>query len=90
MTPDREQSHREKLTMLVHGHPEDARGWVNSLDKVLWTLDNIYTIARRETAKEDADKDSRGRWLGVLRLCEALGCQPRGVLKDNGGSVEAP
>jgi len=70
-----EQTHREKLTLLVHGHPEDARGWVNSLDKTLWTLDNIYTMARREAQKDDP----QGRWAGVLRLCEALGCQPREV-----------
>jgi hypothetical protein len=26
-------------------------------------------------------------WGHVLRLCEKVGCQSRGVLRDNGGSV---
>jgi len=51
--------------------------------KLRWTLDNIYTVARREAQRDDP----RGRWGHVLRLCEAMGCQGRGVLKDNGGSV---
>lgn len=50
-----------------------------------WVLDNIYTIARREASRPDGDP--RGRWAHVLRLCEKVGCQGRGVLRDNGGSV---
>jgi hypothetical protein len=50
-----------------------------------WVLDNIYTIARREAARDDP----RGRWGHVLRLCEKVGCQGRGVLRDNGGSLPA-
>ena len=53
-------------------------------DRLQWTLDNIYTIARREAGKDDP----RGRWGHVVRLCEEAGCQPRGVLRDNGGSIE--
>lgn len=56
-------------------------------DKRQWTLDNIYTIARREALRE---YDPRGRWGHVMRLCEAIGCQPRGVLRDNGGVLPAP
>jgi hypothetical protein len=48
-----------------------------------WVLDNIYTIARREIRRGD----ERGSWGHVLRLCEKVGCQGRGVLRDNGGSV---
>jgi hypothetical protein len=48
-----------------------------------WVLDNIYTIARREIKRGD----ERGTWGHVLRLCEKVGCQGRGVLRDNGGSV---
>jgi hypothetical protein len=57
------------------------------LDKKQWTLDNIYTIARRHA---QGKHDTQGRWGHILRLCEAVGCQPRGVLKDNGGSMEGP
>lgn len=47
--------------------------------KLRWTLDNIYTIARREVSGRH---DPRERWRHVLRLCEAVGCQPRGVLRE--------
>lgn len=55
------------------------------VDKLRWTLDNIYTIARREARCTGADPraDPRGRWGHVLRLCEAVGCQPRGVLRGD-------
>ena len=46
--------------------------------KLRWTLDNIYTIARREVSGRH---DPRERWRHVLRLCEAVGCQGRGVLR---------
>lgn len=52
-------------------------------DTLQWTLDNIYTIARRELRHGDP----RERWGHVIRLCEKAGCQSRGVLRDNGGSV---
>lgn len=62
-----------------------------------WTLDNIYTIARREIRRLGPDDQgqrseptvgrSREMWSHVLRLCEKAGCQSRGVLRDNGGSV---
>lgn len=50
-----------------------------------WTLDNIFTIARRELRHGDP----RDRWGHILRLCEEAGCQGRGVLRDNGGAVES-
>ena len=50
-----------------------------ALTKLLqWTLDNVYTIARREANRDDP----RGRWGHVLRLCEKAGCQGRGVFVD--------
>ena len=60
-----------------------------------WTLDNIYTIARRKLRRLERDLPSSDRlaaeeavaWGHVLRLCEKAGCQSRGVLRDNGGSV---
>jgi hypothetical protein len=55
-------------------------------DRMRWTLDNIYTSARRELRKGDP----RGMWGHVIRLCEKVGCQSRGVLRDNGGSVGEP
>lgn len=42
-----------------------------------WTLDNIYTIARREANRVSPHP----KWAHVLRLCEKVGCQPRGVLR---------
>ena len=53
---------------------EEQSGGGRSLQ---WTLDNIYTIARREAGKDDP----RGRWGHIRRLCEVAGCQPRGVLR---------
>lgn len=60
-----------------------------------WTLDNIYTIARRETNRIErpghtpvTDEHYHGRWGHVLRLCEQAGCQGRGVLRDNGGPAQ--
>jgi hypothetical protein len=58
-----------------------------------WTLDNIYTIARREVRRleragaAEIESVSGDRWGHVLRLCESAGCQGCGVLRDNGGSV---
>lgn len=62
-----------------------------------WALDNIYTIARRrmkalnlEKNRQDIDAlliSERGMWAHVQRLCEKAGCEPRGVLRDDGGSV---
>lgn len=49
-----------------------------------WTLDNVYTIARRESLRTELRPEM---WGHVLRLCEKVGCQSRGVLRDNGGAV---
>jgi hypothetical protein len=54
--------------------------------KLRWTLDNIYTVARREASREDP----RARWGHVLRLCEAIGCQGRGVLRASEPTVPSP
>jgi hypothetical protein len=60
-------------------------------DQLQWTLDNVYTMARRELNRLEpyATPDTLAieRWGHVLRLCEKAGCQSRGVLRDNGGSV---
>lgn len=59
-------------------------------DALQWTLDNIYTLARRELVKLERlayTDEERDGWRHVLRLCEKVGCQPRGVLKDNGGAA---
>src|SRR6185436_10186562 len=55
-------------------------------DKLLWTLDNVYTIARRELRRGDP----REMWGHIIRLCEKVGCKPRGVLRDNGGALPSP
>lgn len=55
-----------------------------------WVLDNIYTIARRELRRLEKlayTDEERDGWRHVIRLCEKVGCQGRGVLRDNGGSV---
>jgi hypothetical protein len=58
-----------------------------------WALDNIYTIGRRELRRleragaSEIESVSGDRWGHVVRLCEQAGCQGRGVLRDNGGSV---
>lgn len=58
-----------------------------------WALDNIYTIARRELRRleragaSEIESVAGDRWGHVVRLCEQAGCQGRGVLRDNGGSV---
>ncbi len=53
-------------------------------DTEQWVIDNIYTIARREANRSGGDIKA---WGHVLRLCEKVGCQPHGVLRDNGGSL---
>jgi hypothetical protein len=53
-------------------------------DRQQWTLDNIYTIARRESQRHEDGKDARpDMWGHLIRLCEAVGCQARtvGVLR---------
>jgi hypothetical protein len=56
-----------------------------------WTLDNVYTLARRELRRPEqlnaGPVSAKERWGHVLRLCEKAGCKPRGVLRDNGGSL---
>lgn len=54
----------------------------DDIGKLQWTLDNIYTVARREANRASPHP----KWALVLRLCEAVGCRPRGVLK---GTVDA-
>lgn len=44
-----------------------------------WTLDNIYTLARRALKKTPDDE----KWGHVLRLCEQPGCRAAGVLRDD-------
>ncbi len=49
-----------------------------------WTLDNVFTIARRELRRAEDGKPLRlEMWSHVLRLCEKAGCQERtvGVLR---------
>lgn len=60
---------------------------LTTTDRLAWTLDNIYTIARRETARTVADERADRMFRHVLRLCEQVGCRPRGVLRDNCGAV---
>jgi hypothetical protein len=49
-------------------------------DKVQWTLDNVFTVARREARRASDGKPLRPEmWAHVLRLCEQVGCQERTV-----------
>lgn len=72
--------------MTIHGLKQQ-RGHLQ------WALDNIYTLARRELRRleragaSEIESVSGDRWGHVLRLCEQAGCQTRGVLRDNGGSM---
>lgn len=55
-----------------------------------WVLDNIYTIARREARRAESGHPLRPEmWAHVIRLCEKVGCHERGVLRDNGGSLDS-
>lgn len=70
-----------------------APAWQPPNGKAQWTLDNIYTLARRELRKMEQlsyTDEERDGWRHVIRLCEAVGCQGRGVLRDNGGSMPLP
>jgi hypothetical protein len=64
--------------------------------RLRWVLDNVYTLARRELRRleragaTEIESVSGDRWGHVLRLCEQAGCQSRGVLRDNGGSLGEP
>ena len=52
-------------------------------DKLLrWTIDNIYTIARREAKRAGASQN----WRHVMRLCAAAGAHGLGVLRDDDNS----
>ena len=56
------------------------------LDRIRWTLDNIYTVARRESRRDKDGKSLRPEmWGHILRLCEAAGCRSRtvGVLRED-------
>ena len=79
----------------------EKAAWDANVDRVLvwyrdrinaqqWTLDNIYTIARRKLRRLETlayTDEERDGWRHVIRLCEKAGCQGRGVLRDNGGPV---
>jgi hypothetical protein len=67
--------------------PQSA--WERTAKRAQRTLDNIYTMARREARRQQHELRPE-MWGHVLRLCEQAGCQPRGVLRDNGGTLPAP
>lgn len=73
---------------------QELRACAEGSQMLQWTLDNIYTIARRELNRIERPghasmmHDPHARWSHVVRLCEKAGCQGRGVLRDNGGPVE--
>lgn len=61
--------------------------------KAQWTLDNIYTLARRESKRNNDGKMPRPEmWAHVLRLCEAMGCKERtvGILRDGAARPALP
>lgn len=69
---------------------EPSRALLDEYDRVRWVLDNIYTIARRKLRRMETlafTDEERDGWRHVIRLCEQMGCQPKGVLRDNGGPV---
>jgi hypothetical protein len=47
---------------------------------LMWVIDNIYTIARRELRRKELRPEM---WNHVLRLCERVGAKSRtvGVLR---------
>jgi hypothetical protein len=56
---------------------EDHRGVLaGQLKAAQWVIDNIYTIARRESARAELRPEM---WAHVLRLCEKVGAQSRTV-----------
>ena len=75
----------EKLVLQAQVAEKDAQiaQLQQAVDKLPWTLDNIYTIARREM-RRTADQQRPEMWAHVLRLCEAVGCKERtvGVLRE--------
>lgn len=48
-------------------------------DRAQWAIDNIYTVARRETARQVADERADKMWRHVIRLCESVGARERSV-----------
>jgi hypothetical protein len=54
---------------------------MTDVKRLMWTIDNIYTIARRESRRTELRPEM---WAHVLRLCEAVGAQTRavGILRD--------
>ena len=59
------------------------------LDDLRWTVDNTYTIARREAKRQD-QRDTRDRWGHVRRICEERGgAQERtvGVLRGEADGI---
>jgi hypothetical protein len=55
-----------------------------------WVIDNIYTIARRESRREQS-KLRPEMWGHVLRLCEKAGAHTRtvGVLRELDAALSA-
>lgn len=84
-TKDEEQGSRVGVTQLP---PSDRSGLPQQItekprtdeEMLRWTLDNVYTIARRESVR-GAERARHEMWWHVLRLCEAAGCQSGGVLR---------
>jgi len=78
------------------GTKSPAKGWdtrrrnerkaQEAHDRLVWTVDNIYTIARRELRRAADGKSFRPEmWEHVRRLCERTGAGERtvGVLRDD-------
>lgn len=77
--------------------PRRRRPDVTSTDladvgKLRWTIDNIYTVARRESrhAEVSAHRLRPEMWAHVMRLCEAVGAKARtvGVLRAEAADGE--
>jgi len=54
---------------------------MDDIKLLLWTIDNIYTIARRESRRTELRPEM---WAHVIRLCEKVGAKSRtvGVLRE--------
>ncbi len=63
-------------------------------DKLKWTLDNIFTLARRELKRDLKGKPPRTQdmWGHVIRLCTAVGCESRlvGILREEDAAPLPP
>lgn len=84
MDPDNARALLDEVVREQHLDTKQER------DFLRWTLDNIYTLARRELRRLERlayTDEERDGWRHVIRLSEKAGCQGRGVLRDNGGSI---